>query len=189
MSWGEKEGRHRPWIFLLVFCGSPNVVVHWFCLHSCMSGVKPLFKVHPKMKAIIFVCLYIFMAGVQLLSLPCHVSESTNFQTQVVPLLLPGIGKTFVSSGSIPLQKIWDLCFVLFFLVVLKYHSHLHVIGWPFVGCLLFFLSLTEIYLPSLSNFDSPYPTTVCLLLGSHTKSYLKKINQINKKYFKKFLK
>ena len=45
----EREGRYRSWVFffiLLVFCCSSNRLVHWDCLHSCTSGLRPLFGAH-----------------------------------------------------------------------------------------------------------------------------------------------
>ena len=49
----EREGRHRLWISFLVFCCSSNMLVCWFCLHSCTSGVRPLFRGYTKMGAIL----------------------------------------------------------------------------------------------------------------------------------------
>ena len=60
------EVRHRYWIIFLV----SNVLVHWFCLDSCASGMRLFFGVHPKMLAfkllLVFNCrLYIVASGRQ----------------------------------------------------------------------------------------------------------------------------
>ena len=93
MSWGEKESRHRQ-IFFLVFCYSSDVLVRWFRLHSCASGVRPLFGAQSKMGATTFD--YLRPGKCSLLSLPRHASLLTNFQTQVV-LFLSSAQKIFKS--------------------------------------------------------------------------------------------
>ena len=99
MKWREREDS-----------SSSNGLIRWFSL-SCVSGVRPLFGAHPKIEAVFFVSLYVFVTGVQLSSLPRHVSQQTNFQTRVVHLLPPGIRVRIisVSSSYTPAQKIKDL--------------------------------------------------------------------------------
>ena len=62
------------------------------------------------MGAVIFVCFYIFVAGVQFLSLPRRFSQPSDFQTRVLLLLPPGIGGSniSVSGDSKQAQKMWD---------------------------------------------------------------------------------
>ena len=65
----EKESEGRPWIVFLVFCCSSNVLVHWFRLHSCMSGVRSISGVHRKIgvaTSAVFGCLHILISGLQL---------------------------------------------------------------------------------------------------------------------------
>ena len=81
----EGESRYRPWIFSLVFCCSSSIFVRWFCLHSFVSGVRSLFGAHPKMRAVIFVCLYISVSRLQL----------TDFY-----LIVSGCQLTFKSESS-----------------------------------------------------------------------------------------
>ena len=135
MLWGEKESRHRPWIFFLVFCYISNVlvIVRRFRLHSCVSSVKTQFGAHSKLATVIFVSLYIFVAGVQLLFLPCHVSESTNLQTRVIPLLPPGVGGRTYPLSVVPIlcRSFWTSCF---FLVIFNYRIHSPV--WPTTNAL-----------------------------------------------------
>ena len=59
----EKESRERPWIFLLVFCCSFIVLVRWFRLYSCASGVRSLFRAHSKMAADTFDYLHIVLTS------------------------------------------------------------------------------------------------------------------------------
>ena len=42
------------------------MLVHWFCLLRFASGIRPLFRAHPKMGAITFDYLHIFLASVYL---------------------------------------------------------------------------------------------------------------------------
>ena len=50
--------------FLSVFSCCSNVLICWFRLQRFATGVRPLVGAHPKMGPVIFVCLYIFMAGI-----------------------------------------------------------------------------------------------------------------------------
>ena len=139
MSWGERESRYRPWIFFLVFCCSSNVLIRWFRVHGCTSGMRILFGVNPKMKLVFFASLYISLADVQLLVLPHRISQSTNFQPRVVPLFPPGVVRRnqSVSSGSTPAQNTLDLCFFFFlviFLITVVIHpwlAALQQVLWP----------------------------------------------------------
>ena len=124
MLWGERE--HRPWIFFLVFCCNANVLVCWFRL-CWVSDVRPLFGAHPKIRAVIFISLYIFVAGVQLFSLSRYVSQPNK-------LLNPSRSLTFVWCRredifvSTPVLKI--------FLVIFNYRRHSLVIGWSTTSAL-----------------------------------------------------
>ena len=84
-------------------------------LHTKCMVVSSHLRAHPKMGLAIFVSLYISLAGVQLLSLLCHLFKPTNFQTWIIPLLSSGVGgrNISISSGFTPAQKIWDLQWVL----------------------------------------------------------------------------
>ena len=62
MSCGEKERECTDLEFPFWF--SFAVLNSWFQLHSSASSVKPLFWALSKMGAVIFVCLYIFVACV-----------------------------------------------------------------------------------------------------------------------------
>ena len=66
--------------FLSVFSRSSNVFVRWLRLHRFTSGVSPLSEAHPEIGADIFDCVYIFVAGVQLASVPLPVWQRTPFK-------------------------------------------------------------------------------------------------------------
>ena len=128
---GERKRRNRHWIFFLVFCCSSNILVCWFHLHSCASGVRPLFRAYSKIGAAISViftsswlvfncCLYLIMSPSQPTLKPewspyfCLVLEGGTYLFPVVPLLRRRSGTPCV-----------------FFLVIFNYHSHTCVTGWP----------------------------------------------------------
>ena len=173
ISPGEKESRHRPWILFPFRCSS-NVLVHWFRLHSCGSSMRPHFGALPKMGTGIFVALYIFVAGVQLLSFPRQSFQPTNFQTQVVPLLPPDAGgrNISVSCGFTPVQKIWNLHFFLSFLIIVVIHpwlAYLQRVLWPDSSevsrpfcrlCFFFSLSPWKLTSCSVHHLDLPYHVT-----------------------------
>ena len=98
MPWGERGLSN--WIFFLVFCCS-NVLVHWFRLHRFAPYVRPLFVAHSKMGQQLST-IFTFSFKCSLASLPRHVSESTNFLTQVVPLLTSGIGGKIYRFTVVP---------------------------------------------------------------------------------------
>ena len=110
VSWGERESRIRPRIFLLVFYCSFNVFVGWFRLHKFATDVRPFFGAHPQNGGRNFRLFLRFRSWC-----PTHVSTfsclATNFPTRVHRLLLPGVGERTISvlNGSTPMQKIWDL--------------------------------------------------------------------------------
>ena len=56
----RRKGADHTWIFFLGFCSFPIVVIRWFCLHSCSSGVRQLFGAQPKIGLTIFVSLHLF---------------------------------------------------------------------------------------------------------------------------------
>ena len=114
-----------------------------------------LFRAHLNIGLIIFVSLHCLWLVFNLSLL--HISEPTNFQTQVVPLLPPGVGErnTSISGGFKPVQKI-----------IFNYNSHSLRAHWltSALASLLrsagtafsyFFSSLSQ-KLTSHSNFDSP---------------------------------
>ena len=126
----ERESRHRPWLFFPTFWCSSNALFHLICLHNRASDVGPLFWAHAKTRAVIFVYLYIFVASVQLSSLPRHTTFRTNFQTWVASLLPPGVqGNTY--PFPVVLHLHWRLGTSNVFLVISNYRSHLPMIGWP----------------------------------------------------------
>ena len=83
----------------------------------------PFSEFTPKRGFVIFVSLYISLAGVQLSSLPRHFSQSTKFQSRVVPLLPLGVG-----GRTCPFLVVQRLCkrFVTsgFLLVIFNHCSH-----------------------------------------------------------------
>ena len=128
----EKESRHRPWIFFLTFCCSYNILVSWFLLHSCASGVGPLFGAHPKTGGVIIVFLNIFMSGVQLL----YFLVTSSWQLTFKPEFL--LTSTWCRrEDHIRLQwfysyadfMIWHLRFV--FLVIHPWLADLQRVLWP----------------------------------------------------------
>ena len=148
--WREREQTQSLNFFFLVFCCSSNVLVRWFRLHWCASGVRPLFGAHLTMGATIFVSLYIFVAGVQLSSLPRHVSQTTNFQTRVVPLLPSGVVGRNISVSS---------CSPLFLIIFdyrdwLAYNEYFRLTPQRSSGRSIDSLSAFSFYFASLS----PYP-------------------------------
>ena len=64
-----------------------------------VSGVRALLGAHPKMKAVIYACLYIFAACVQLTPLPLCIRLLTHFQIQVDALLPPGVSRRNIQFG------------------------------------------------------------------------------------------
>ena len=140
------------------------------------------------MGAVIFVSLYIFMTGIQLLSLSPHDFKLTNFQTQVIPLTSTWSGREdiCISSGSTPAQKIWNLLIfildILITIVIYFWLADLQGVLWPdslrgqlaaqHSLCLLFFFLLffssvspsTEISLPSLYNLDLLHHVTILII-------------------------
>ena len=168
----ERKGRHRPWFIFLVFCCSSNVLVRWFRLHNCESGVRPFSRALPKMGAIIFVSLYIVVADVQLSSLPRHVPQETDFQTRVAPLLPPEVSivGTYPFRGlRICAENLEPRFFFIHFLITAVIHpwlADLQRVLWPDSLCgqlvvrRLLFLIFSLFHLPpklascSLSSFD-----------------------------------
>ena len=58
MSWGERDSRHIPRIFFLVFCCSFNMLACWLCLHGFAYGAWGLFlESIPKMRLVNFLLL------------------------------------------------------------------------------------------------------------------------------------
>ena len=136
MSRGERESRHRPWILFLVFCCSSDVFVRWFCLYSCASGLRPLFELHHKIGLVTFVRLHIFVGWVQLSSLPRHVSQLTDFQNRVAPVL-PSVVSEWRNIPFIRFHICAEYLWLLgFFVVIFNYRSHSSVTGWPITSAL-----------------------------------------------------
>ena len=155
-----------------------------FYLHRFAFSVRPIFGAHTKMGEVIFVCLYIFMAGVQLSSLPLHIHLLTfklksslyfclvSQRGPCLFLMVPHLCRRYGTPG--------------FFLVMFNYHSHSLVTGWPTISalawvtqrsggcshrfCLLFLLKMFFFFfylslLPqklasSLYNLNLPYHIT-----------------------------
>ena len=101
--------------FSLIFCCSSNILVCWFCLHSCESGIRPLFGADSKMGAttLSHFQLTVFISPANqfsnLKSSPYfhQVSEGGTHLFPVVSHLCRGFETT---------------CF--FLLVIFNYHSH-----------------------------------------------------------------
>ena len=107
----------------LNFLAGSNVHVLWFHLHSCVSDMRPIFRAHPLTGAVIFISLYIFIAGVQQLFYPVISSSQTHFQTRVIPLLLPGFGRRTHHFPMGPqLRRRFETS--VFFQVISNYCSH-----------------------------------------------------------------
>ena len=139
----------------------------------CFPAVSVLTSVHPGFKC--FLHRRISQSTHQLLSLLRCISQPTKFQTWVVPLLKPGIGRSniSVSGGSTPAQKVLDLrIFFLSFLITVVIHPSLtdlqrmlwhdsSVVSWPFrrLSVSLFFLFSSSLSLASRSfyNVDLAY--------------------------------
>ena len=130
----KRERKQTQTSNFLAFPYFSNILVLWIHLYCCMSGVRPLFGTHSKMGAAIFICIYIFMAGVQLLSLPRYISQSTNSLTVVVPLLTPGVGGRTYLFLVAP-HQCWR-----FGTSGVFFSSHLPVTGWPITSALAWFV-------------------------------------------------
>ena len=160
----EREDKHRPWIFFLIFSCSFNMLVWWFCLHRSRSNVKPLFRAHPKM-------------GAATLS-----SLLTHFQKGVVPyfcLMAPWWGREKHIPFQLFLTCIKAFGPLILFLVLFNYCGHSTMTGWPTTNVLawvtqrsaghrlcvclffflffIFFLLLQKLASHSLYNLSQPY--------------------------------
>ena len=145
----KKKREQTPTLnFLSVFSCS-NVLVCWFHLHRFVSGVRPLLRAHPKIGAVIFVCLYIFVAGVQLLFLSLPVWLLIHFETWVVPHFC------LVSERGHICFWWFHTCAEYFgpsgfFLVIFSSCSHSPTTGWPTTSVLAWF-TVDSYFLYSLS--------------------------------------
>ena len=132
MSWGKRD---RTWIFFLLFCSSSSVLVRWFRLHSCASGVTPFWG-YIQNETAVFVYIYIVFSWCSVL---VTAPSQLTFKPEV-PLLPPGVGgrNISVSDGSTSTRKIWELQF---FKVIFDYRSHSLVTGWPRLSALAWLLT------------------------------------------------
>ena len=126
----EREGIQRPWIAFLIFCCSSNVLVSRVRFYSCVFGMRPLFRAHPKMGRQIFVSLYISLTGVLHSSLPRRVSQPTLLSNPSYPFTyLCGRGRNVSFPVDPHMLRIFGTSG--FFLVLSDYRSHSLVTGWP----------------------------------------------------------
>ena len=82
MWWGQREWDQTQSLNYLSF-GSSNPIALWFRLRSCVSGMRPLFRIDPKRRAIIF--FKIIVPAVQLLSLHRQYSSRLNLKLEPSP--------------------------------------------------------------------------------------------------------
>ena len=177
----EKESRDRPWTFFLVFCCSSNVPVRWFRLHRFAFGVRPSFselnmKLGPHLWDIFTLSWLDFT---RVFTPLCF--RSNSHSNRFVLLFSPGVwGRTYPFPVVQLLRRRFGASdFLKSFLITLVIHpwlAALQQVLWsdspeasrPFRRlCVYFFLLFfslspsSEIYLPSISNFDSSYPVTI----------------------------
>ena len=161
----RKSGQTQAFNFLPVFCCSSSVLVAGFVFaDSCL--VWDPFRISLQNGAVMFVCLYIFVADVQLSCLPLRVRVLAHFQTRAVRFLPSVVGTrtVSVSGSSIPVQNIWGLRFFSQFLItvvihpwladlqrVLKPESHRGQPAVPEDSICIFFLSFLLSILPQIS--------------------------------------
>ena len=173
MSWGERESRHRPFIFLLVSCCSSNVFVRWFHLHRSGS------RAHLQIRAAVFYNLLIVLASdhprLYLFASGCKVTFKSK-SSAYFHLVSEGEAYPF---PVVP-HMIWDR---LFFVIIFNYHSHSIMTGWPktsplgwvtqrssgrsctfyacfFFACFLISLVPQKLASCSLYSLDQPYHVT-----------------------------
>ena len=120
-----REGRHRPWIFFLVFIRSSSMLVRWSSLHRFESGVRLPFRSSPQNGDYNF-RLSLYFRGwcsTRFFTSWRPAANLTHFQKRVVLFTSAWYRREgiYVFGGSTPAQKIREYRFFSHFLLPLSF--------------------------------------------------------------------